>query len=96
MGQVSVPSVAVDLTRRIFGDLAGRRAALLGLGEPLVAVSLAFLLLGERFAPQQWVGAALFIISVLLIRRDTGVQIAGEESGWAGLNPGDLPEGQDF
>jgi glutamyl-tRNA reductase len=33
VGQVSVPSVAVDLTRRIFGDLAGRRAALLGLGE---------------------------------------------------------------
>src|SRR5688572_8803809 len=33
VGQVSVPSVAVDLTRRIFGDLAGRKAALLGLGE---------------------------------------------------------------
>lgn len=33
VGQVSVPSVAVDLTRRIFGDLKGRRAALLGLGE---------------------------------------------------------------
>ena len=33
MGQVSVPSVAVDLTRRIFGDLTGRKAALLGLGE---------------------------------------------------------------
>ena len=31
MGQVSVPSVAVDLTRRIFGDLRGRKAALLGL-----------------------------------------------------------------
>lgn len=33
MGQVSVPSVAVDLTRRIFGDLKGHKAALLGLGE---------------------------------------------------------------
>jgi glutamyl-tRNA reductase len=33
VGQVSVPSVAVDLTRRIFGELAGRKAALLGLGE---------------------------------------------------------------
>jgi glutamyl-tRNA reductase len=33
VGQVSVPSVAVDLTRRIFGDLGGRKAALLGLGE---------------------------------------------------------------
>ncbi|HWO10264.1 MAG TPA: glutamyl-tRNA reductase, partial [Polyangiaceae bacterium] len=33
VGQVSVPSVAVDLTRRIFGDLSGHKAALLGLGE---------------------------------------------------------------
>jgi glutamyl-tRNA reductase len=33
VGQVSVPSVAVDLTRRIFGDLKGHKAALLGLGE---------------------------------------------------------------
>ncbi len=33
VGQVSVPSVAVDLTRRIFGDLAKRKVALLGLGE---------------------------------------------------------------
>lgn len=43
VGQVSVPSVAVDLTRRIFGDLKGRKAALLGLGEmgQLVAKQLA-------------------------------------------------------
>jgi glutamyl-tRNA reductase len=43
VGQVSVPSVAVDLTRRIFGDLRGRKAALLGLGEmgQLVAKQLA-------------------------------------------------------
>lgn len=33
VGQVSVPSVAVDLTRRIFGDLRGHKAALIGLGE---------------------------------------------------------------
>jgi glutamyl-tRNA reductase len=33
VGHVSVPSVAVDLTRRIFGNLKGRKAALLGLGE---------------------------------------------------------------
>jgi len=76
--------------------LGGIQAALRGLVAPLGAVSLAFLLLGERFAPQQWIGAALFTVSVLLIRRDTGVQIAGEESGWAGLYPGDLPEGHEF
>jgi glutamyl-tRNA reductase len=33
VGQVSVPTVAVDLTRRIFGDLAKRKVALIGLGE---------------------------------------------------------------
>jgi drug/metabolite transporter (DMT)-like permease len=76
--------------------LGGMQTALLGLGETLVAVSLAFLLLGERFAPQQWLGAALFVVSVLLIQRDSGIEIAGEQSGWAGLYPGDLPEGHDL
>lgn len=32
-GQVSVPSVAMDLARQIFGDLAGRTAVLVGSGE---------------------------------------------------------------
>lgn len=32
-GQVSVPTVGVDLARQIFGDLAGRHAALLGSGQ---------------------------------------------------------------
>jgi len=32
-GQVSVSSVAVDLAEEIFGDLAGRKAALVGAGE---------------------------------------------------------------
>ena len=32
-GQVSVPSVAIDLAREIFGDLAGRRALLVGSGQ---------------------------------------------------------------
>ena len=32
-GQVSVPSVAVDLARQIFGDLEGRRALLIGAGD---------------------------------------------------------------
>src|SRR6185369_2530635 len=32
-GQVSVPSVAVDLARQIFGDFAGRFVMLVGSGE---------------------------------------------------------------
>jgi len=38
-GQVSVPSVAVDLTHRIFGDLSGRVALLVGSGEMAEAVA---------------------------------------------------------
>lgn len=38
-GQVSVPSVAVDLTRQIFGDLSGRVAVLVGSGEMAEAVA---------------------------------------------------------
>jgi glutamyl-tRNA reductase len=33
IGQVSIPSIAVDLASQIFGELSGRRAALIGLGE---------------------------------------------------------------
>ena len=38
-GQVSVPSVAVDLTRSIFGDLSGHKALLVGSGEMAEAVA---------------------------------------------------------
>ncbi|MET0794210.1 MAG: glutamyl-tRNA reductase [Polyangiaceae bacterium] len=38
-GQVSVPSVAVDLTRQIFGDLSGHKALLVGSGEMAEAVA---------------------------------------------------------
>jgi drug/metabolite transporter (DMT)-like permease len=67
--------------------IGGIQTALLGLVEPLVAVSLAFLLLGESFNVQQWAGAALFLTSVPLLRRDTGLQIADEETWWQSLFP---------
>ena len=38
-GQVSVPSVAVDLTRQIFGELRGRTVLLVGSGEMAEAVA---------------------------------------------------------
>jgi drug/metabolite transporter (DMT)-like permease len=69
--------------------IGGAQMALLGIAEPLVAVVLAFALLGERFSPQQWIGAALFLVSVLLIQRDTGLQIADEETWWQSLFPED-------
>ena len=38
-GQVSVPSVAVELTQRIFGEMRGRTALLIGSGEMAEAVA---------------------------------------------------------
>jgi len=67
--------------------IGGLQTALLGLAEPLVAVALAFLLLGESFTLQQWAGVAFFLVSVLLLRRDTGLQIADEETWWQSLFP---------
>lgn len=74
--------------------LGGVQASLLGVAEVLVALTFAFLLLEERFTVQQWVGAGLFLISVLLIGRDTGLQIADEESWWRSLFPDEPPEAE--
>lgn len=71
--------------------LGGVQTSLLGLGELLVAVALAFLLFGESFNLQQWVGAGLFVTSILLIGRDTGLQIADEETWWRSLFPDEPP-----
>jgi drug/metabolite transporter (DMT)-like permease len=73
--------------------LGGVQTALLGIAEPLVAVVLAFILLGESFTLLQWIGVGMFVANVLLIRRDTGLQIADEETWWGSLFPEDLPEG---
>jgi drug/metabolite transporter (DMT)-like permease len=72
--------------------LGGIQTALLGIAEPLVAVALAFVLLGESFTPMQWVGAGVFVVSVLLIRRDTGLQIADEDTWWNSLFPDSPPD----
>jgi drug/metabolite transporter (DMT)-like permease len=53
----------------------------------LVAVAAAFLLLGDSFTAQQWIGAILFVISILLIGRDTGLEVADEEAWWRALFP---------
>ena len=72
--------------------LGGVQTSLLGLAELLVAVTLAFLLFGESFTLQQWIGAGLFVASILLIGRDTGLQIADEETWWQSLFPDEPPE----
>ena len=74
--------------------IGGMQTALLALAEPLVAVVLAFAFLGESFTPQQWIGVCLFLLSVLLIRRDTGLQIADEDTWWLSLFPEPAVEGE--
>jgi drug/metabolite transporter (DMT)-like permease len=69
------------------GRLGGVQTSLLGIAELLVAVAAAFAVLGESFTLQQWLGAAVFVVSVLLIARDTSLQIADEEGWWQSLFP---------
>ncbi len=67
--------------------LGGFQTSLLSIAEVLVAVAAAFLLLGESFTIQQWIGAALFAVSIFLIGRDTGLEVADEETWWRTLFP---------
>ncbi len=50
--------------------LGGIETALISLLELLVSLGLAFLLLGERMTPLQWVGGGVLIFSVLLGARE--------------------------
>ncbi len=61
-GQVSVPSVAVDLARQIFGEFAGRTALLVGSGDMGQAVAR---LLGGHGAAIQVLGRNLDTVQAL-------------------------------
>jgi len=67
--------------------LGGFQTSLLSIAEVLVAVTAAFLLLGESFTVQQWIGVAFFAVSIILIGRDTGLEVADEEAWWRTLFP---------
>ena len=72
-GQVSVPSVAVDLTRQIFGELRGRTVLLVGSGE--MAEAVARLL---RYA-----GASLLVLGRNLERvQELATAVDGEPRLW--------------
>lgn len=53
--------------------LGSMQAALLGVFEVIVTITIAMALLGERLTPVQWLGAAVLLASVLLIRFEQGV-----------------------
>jgi drug/metabolite transporter (DMT)-like permease len=56
--------------------VGGIETSLGGLLELLVSLILAFLLLGERLAPVQWIGGILLVVSLLLMSRDAGMRLA--------------------
>jgi len=56
--------------------LGGVETALVSLLELLVSLVLAFLLLGERLSPGQWLGGILLIIGLALMSRDRGMSLA--------------------
>lgn len=75
--------------------LGGLQAALLGLGELLVTVVFAYLVLGESFSPVQWAGALLLAASLGLVALDKtkpAPRGAGGFLSWMGTSglPGDI------
>jgi drug/metabolite transporter (DMT)-like permease len=50
--------------------LGGAQTALLGITELITTLLVAFVILGERLSAAQWIGAAIIIASVLLVRRE--------------------------
>jgi drug/metabolite transporter (DMT)-like permease len=75
LGQVLLPVLALALVTFFsrlslftgIKHLGGMQTALLGLSELLVALTLAYLWLGERFTSEQWIGAALLCASLALV-----------------------------
>jgi len=52
--------------------IGSRLASFVGLSEVLFALGFAWLLLGETPAPVQFVGGALILVGVVLVRMDAG------------------------
>ncbi len=59
--------------------LGGAQTSLLGLAELVVALLIAFLLLGERLTLWQWLGGLVLIASVVLGSRESNIGTSWEE-----------------
>jgi len=59
--------------------LGGVQASLLGVAELLVSLLMAFLILGERLTPIQWLGGGVIVLSVVLIGRETVQEVSWDE-----------------
>lgn len=53
--------------------LGSMQTALLGVLEVVVSIALAWVFLAERLMPLQWLGAAVLLVSILLVRYERGV-----------------------
>lgn len=62
--------------------LGGVQTSLLSVAELVVAVVTAFLVLGDRLTPQQWIGAGLFTVSLVLVSRDTDLSAIDTQAEW--------------
>lgn len=60
-------------------NLGGAQTSLLGLAELLVALLIAFLLLGERLTFWQWVGGLLLMTSVVLGSRESNLEVSWDD-----------------
>lgn len=90
VGQAVLPIVILGLTTALsrlamFAGvkfLGSMQTAILAIGEIIVALLFAFVLLGERLTVEQWLGVSLMLASILLVRtRDLRP---------SGFNPGRL------
>jgi drug/metabolite transporter (DMT)-like permease len=61
--------------------LGGLQTALLGLSELLVAITFGHIWLGERLTTLQWIGAAVLVISLLMVGKDQS-HLPPRKGGW--------------
>jgi len=59
--------------------LGGVQASLLGVAELLVSLLMAFLILGERLTPIQWLGGGIMVLSVVLVGRERIQEVSWDE-----------------
>jgi drug/metabolite transporter (DMT)-like permease len=72
--------------------LGGMQTALLGLGELLVTLVMAHLILGETFSLMQWMGMGLLIVALLLVRLEKAPARQTTAGGWLSwLRPPSIP-----
>ncbi len=63
-------------------SIGGMRTSLLGLGQLLVTVSVAYMWLGESLSAHQWLGALLLITALILVGTEKPLASPTHSRGW--------------